>query len=152
MPLRCVPSPSSAPKSRFSRARSPSPVVKSSAPLAVCSVLVLVGVVMTIGVYGLIGLIIRLDDMGLALARSGEGVRRRLGLAMANAAPVVLKVLGPVGMVAMFAVAGGILGHLIHLEIGHWALALFADIGIGIVVGLVLVGAHHLWGKVRGKH
>lgn len=116
------------------------------------AVLVLVGAVMTIGVYGLIGLIIRLDDMGLALARSGEGVRRRLGLAMANAAPVVLKVLGPVGMVAMFAVAGGILGHLIHLEIGHWALALFADIGIGIVVGLVLVGAHHLWGKVRGKH
>lgn len=116
------------------------------------AVLALVGVVMTIGVYGLIGLIIRLDDMGLALARSGEGLRSRVGLAMANAAPRVLKVLGPVGMVAMFAVAGGILGHLIHLEIGHWALALLADIGIGIVVGLLLVGLHHLWAKVRGKH
>ena len=116
------------------------------------AVLALVGVVMTIGVYGLIGLIIRLDDMGLALARSGEGLRSRVGLAMANAAPKVLKVLGPVGMVAMFAVAGGILGHLIHLEIGHWALALLADIGIGIVVGLVLVGLHHLWAKLRGKH
>ena len=116
------------------------------------AVLALVGVVMTIGVYGLIGLIIRLDDMGLALARSGEGLRSRVGLAMANAAPKVLKVLGPVGMVAMFAVAGGILGHLIHLNIAHWALALLADIGIGIVVGLVLVGLHHLWAKVRGKH
>ena len=116
------------------------------------AVLALVGVVMTIGVYGLIGLIIRLDDMGLALARSGEGLRSRVGVAMANAAPKVLKVLGPVGMVAMFAVAGGILGHLIHLEIGHWALALLADIGIGIVVGLLLVGLHHLWAKVRGTH
>lgn len=116
------------------------------------AVLVLVGVVMTIGVYGLIGLIIRLDDMGLALARSGEGFRRRIGLLMANAAPIVLKVLGPVGMVAMFAVAGGILGHLVHLEIGHWALALLADIGIGVVVGLLLVGLHHLWAKLRGKH
>ena len=116
------------------------------------AVLALVGVVMTIGVYGLIGLIIRLDDMGLALARSGEGLRSRVGLAMANAAPKVLKVLGPVGMVAMFAVAGGILGHLIHLEIGHWALALLADIGIGIVVGLLLVGLYHLWAKLRGKH
>lgn len=116
------------------------------------AVLAVVGVVMTISVYGLIGLIIRLDDMGLALARSGGGVRSRVGLAMANAAPKVLKVLGPVGMVAMFAVAGGILGHLIHLEIGHWALALLADIGIGIVVGLLLVGLHHLWAKVRGKH
>lgn len=116
------------------------------------AVLALVGAVMTIGVYGLIGLIIRLDDMGLALARSGDGFRSRFGLAMANAAPMVLKVLGPVGMVAMFAVAGGILGHLIHLEIAHWALALLADIGIGIVVGLVLVGLHHLWAKLRGKH
>lgn len=116
------------------------------------AVLALVGVVMTIGVYGLIGLIIRLDDMGLALARSGDGFRRRLGLLMANAAPVVLKVLGPVGMVAMFAVAGGILGHLVHLEVGHWALALLADIGIGIVVGLLLVGLHHLWAKLRGQH
>ena len=116
------------------------------------AVLALVGVVMTIGVYGLIGLIIRLDDMGLALARSGEGLRSRVGLAMANAAPKVLKVLGPVGMVAMFAVAGGILGHLVHLEVGHWALAVLVDIGIGIVVGLVLVGLHHLWAKLRGKH
>lgn len=116
------------------------------------AVLALVGVVMTVGVYGLIGLIIRLDDMGLALARKGEGWRRRLGLAMANAAPVILKVLGPVGMVAMFAVAGGILGHLLHLEIGHWALALLADIAIGVVVGLLLVGLHHLWAKWRGKH
>lgn len=116
------------------------------------AVLALVGAVMTVGVYGLIGLIIRLDDMGLALARSGDGFRSRLGLAMANSAPMVLKVLGPVGMVAMFAVAGGILGHLVHLEIAHWALALLADIGIGIVVGLVLVGLHHLWAKLRGKH
>jgi hypothetical protein len=116
------------------------------------AVLVLVGAVMTIGVYGLIGLIIRLDDMGLALALSGGRIRRRLGMAMANAAPVVLKVLGPVGMVAMFAVAGGILGHLVHLEVGHWGLTLLADIGIGIVVGLVLVGLHHLWAKLRGKH
>lgn len=116
------------------------------------AVLALVGAVMTVGVYGLIGLIIRLDDMGLALARSGDGFRSRLGLAMANSAPMVLKVLGPVGMVAMFAVAGGILGHLVHPEIAHWALALLADIGIGIVVGLVLVGLHHLWAKLRGKH
>lgn len=116
------------------------------------AVLAVIGVVMTVGVYGLIGLIIRLDDMGLALARSGAGWRRRLGLALANAAPVVLKVLGPVGMVAMFAVAGGILGHLVHLEVGHWALALLADIAIGVVVGLLLVGLHHLWARLRGKH
>lgn len=111
------------------------------------AVLVLVGTLMTIGVYGLIGLIIRLDDMGLALARSASGFRQRLGIGMANAAPVILKVLGPIGMVAMFAVAGGILGHLVHLDLGHWAIGMLADIAIGIVVGLLLVGVHHLWSK-----
>lgn len=112
------------------------------------AVLVLVGIFMTVGVYGLIGLIIRLDDMGLSLARSTSGFRQRLGYGMVNAAPVILKVLGPVGMVAMFAVAGGILGHLIHFDVGHWLIGLLADIAIGMVVGLLLVGLHHLWAKL----
>lgn len=115
------------------------------------AVLVLVGALMTVGVYGLIGLIIRLDDMGLALARSSNGFRQRLGYGMANAAPVILKVLGPVGMVAMFAVAGGILGHLVHLDLGHWAIGMLADIAIGIVVGLLLVGLHHLGTRLLGR-
>lgn len=111
-------------------------------------VLVLVGILMTVGVYGLIGLIIRLDDMGLALARSTSGFRQRLGYGMAKAAPVILKALGPIGMVAMFAVAGGILGHLVHLDLGHWAIDMVANIGIGVAVGLLLVGLHHIGTKL----
>lgn len=122
------------------------------APLAYkAAVLVLVGIVMTIGVYGLIGLIIRLDDMGLALAKSASAFRRNLGLKMVKAAPVILKVLDPVGMVAMFAVAGGIVTHLLHVEYQHWSIGFGADIVVGLVIGMVLAGGHTLINRMRSK-
>lgn len=109
--------------------------------------LLLVGAGMTIGVYGLIGLLIRLDDMGLALARTGSAWKQTVGRKMANAAPRVLKVLGPVGMVAMFAVAGGIFTHMLHWSLTPWPLAMAADIALGVAVGLLLAGGHLLWSK-----
>jgi predicted DNA repair protein MutK len=112
-------------------------------------VLFAVGVLMTLGVYGLIGLIIRLDDMGLALARTGSGFKKAFGIKLANAAPVVLKVLGPIGMVAMLAVAGGILTHTAHIEYPHWTLGFLGDIAVGTLTGLLLAGTHHLWVKFR---
>lgn len=113
------------------------------------AVLALVGAAMTVGVYGLIGLLIRLDDMGLALARSAAAWKQALGRKMANAAPRILRVLGPVGMVAMFAVAGGIFTHLMHWSLSPWPVAMAADIGLGVAVGLALAGAHLLWEKLR---
>lgn len=107
-------------------------------------VLGLVGLVMTIGVYGLIGLIIRLDDMGFALARSEGPFLKRLGRKMVTAAPVVLRVLEPIGMVAMFAVAGGIFLHAAHWSLGHWTVELLGSIVAGVLVGGILVAGHHL--------
>lgn len=122
------------------------------APLAYkAAVLALVSIVMTIGVYGLIGLIIRLDDMGLALAKSTSSFRRALGRKMVVAAPAILKLLDPVGMVAMFAVAGGIVSHMAHVEFQHWALGIVADILVGLVIGLVLAGTHTLIRHMRNK-
>lgn len=112
------------------------------------AILALVGIVMTVGVYGLIGFIIRLDDMGLALSKAGTPWKQRLGLAMVNAAPKILKVLGPIGMTAMFLVAGGILTHLVHWEGPHWALALLAEIGLGMVTGFLLLGLVHVKTKL----
>ena len=114
------------------------------------SVLLLVGIIMTVGVYGIIALIIRLDDMGLALARSPKRVWQRLGRGMVSAAPRILQMLDPLGMAAMFAVAGGIFTHQLHLEFSHWAVALAVDCGVGVAVGMVLLGARHLIARVRG--
>lgn len=115
------------------------------------AVLALVGLLMTVVVYGVIALIIRLDDMGLALARSSKPMNQKLGRALVNAAPLVLRVLGPIGMVAMFAVAGGILMHtLAHIEYPHWALGLGFDILVGVVTGMAMALTHNAWLKMRG--
>ncbi|BEH99759.1 DUF808 domain-containing protein [Edwardsiella ictaluri] len=76
-------------------------------------VLVLCGIalVMTLGVYGLVGLIVKLDDAGLWLrARSGI-LARSLGRALLNAAPWLMRLLSVVGTAAMFMVGGGIVVH-----------------------------------------
>lgn len=113
-------------------------------------VLAAVGLLMTVGVYGLIALLIRLDDMGLALTKSVKPWRRTLGRKMVNAAPVIIGALGPIGMVAMFAVAGGILTHAAGAHYPNWLLGTVADISLGVAVGALLAGIGH-WIAARSK-
>ena len=90
-------------------------------------VVVLAGIalLMTAGVYGIVAGIVKLDDVGLYLSRlEGEGarLRRALGRLILRAAPYLMKGLSVVGMLAMFLVGGGIIGHNIpalhHLSEG----------------------------------
>ncbi|HHQ9823439.1 TPA: DUF808 domain-containing protein [Pseudomonas aeruginosa] len=76
-------------------------------------VLVLVGIalVMTIGVYGLVAGIVKLDDAGLYLSKRDSGFAQGLGGAILRTAPYLMKGLSVVGMAAMFMVGGGILTH-----------------------------------------
>ena len=67
-----------------------------------------------------------------------------MGTKLVAAAPVVLRILGPLGLVAMLAVAGGILSHAMHWTIDPWPLALVSDIAIGLAAGLTLLAGHHL--------
>ncbi len=89
----------------------------SKAPFATkAAALVLVALVMTAGIYGLIGLIVKADDIGLHLSRKrGRGAagdaQRALGRALLDAMPHFMKGLSAVGTAAMFTVGGGILVH-----------------------------------------
>ncbi len=84
----------------------------AGAPLAQqVSVLAIVAVVMTIGVYGLVAGIVKLDDAGLHMTRHGGPVTRRLGAGILRSAPWLMKTLSVVGTAAMFMVGGGILVH-----------------------------------------
>jgi predicted DNA repair protein MutK len=112
-------------------------------------VLAAVGLLMTVGVYGLIALLIRLDDMGLALVKSAKPWRRTLGRKMVAAAPVIIGALGPVGMVAMFAVAGGILTHAAGAHYPYWLLGTVADICVGVALGALLAGLGHWLAQLR---
>ena len=78
-----------------------------------------IAIVMTIGVYGLVAGIVKLDDAGLYLSqRPGETLwarfKRRYGMMLLNSAPYLMKTLSVVGTIAMFMVGGGILTHGWH--------------------------------------
>lgn len=73
--------------------------------------LAIVGIGITVGVYGVVGLIVKLDDIGLALARRTSPAVQAIGRALVKAMPVLMSVLSVVGTAAMLWVGGGILLH-----------------------------------------
>lgn len=104
-------------------------------------VLSLIAVLMTIGVYGIVALIVKLDDIGLWLMqRPGQGVlpqsTRKFGSGLVQVVPSLMRLLSVLGTAAMFLVGGGILAHGIHplhalvAQLPHWSLLLNAAIGM----------------------
>jgi predicted DNA repair protein MutK len=120
------------------------------------AVLAGVAIVMTVGVYGLVAGIVKIDDLGLYLSRlplqpQGSRWKQTLGLWLVDAAPWLMKTLSVLGTAAMFLVGGGILSHGLPF-VHHAALAVTEGFAAGMgsagallapVVGLsldVLVG------------
>jgi uncharacterized protein len=136
------------------------------------AVLVGISVVMTLGVYGLVAAIVKLDDVGLYLTRAqgvGAGVRRSVGAGLLVFAPWLMKALSVVGTAAMFMVGGGILVHgwpwLHHAVQGLEAsAAMLPTVGgllgalstalagalVGVAAGAVAVALVTGVGKLRG--
>ncbi len=83
-----------------------------SAPF-MTQVAVLIGIaaLMTVGVYGIVAGIVKLDDLGLYLVRTGKGLLKTIGNGILAFAPRLMKTLSVVGTAAMFMVGGGILLH-----------------------------------------
>jgi predicted DNA repair protein MutK len=103
------------------------------------AVLALVGLVITIGVYGVVAVIVKADDVGAAMVRRGIGA----GALLVRGMPVVLKVLSVVGTAAMIWVGGGIILHGME-EFGlGWLPHLFHDIAAG--AGRAMGGATVEW-------
>jgi len=115
-------------------------------------VLYLVSVVMTVGVYGLVAGLVKLDDFGEYLALKG-GPRAGLGRFIVAAAPKLLHAISTVGMIAMLLVGGSILlhgfppvaawvHHLVELLPGalHGVATMLGDFLVGLVAGFLLIG------------
>ena len=104
------------------------------------AVLVAIALVMTVGVYGLVAGIVKLDDAGLYLSRRANGALRAVGRVLLAGAPMLMKALSVLGTIAMFMVGGGILMHgvpaLHHLVDGAAAAAAGVP-GIGAVLHAV---------------
>jgi predicted DNA repair protein MutK len=111
-------------------------------------VLVGIALIMTVGVYGLVAGIVKLDDLGMWLARKGSAAAQAVGRGILRAAPWLMKALSIAGTAAMFLVGGSILLH----GIGPLAHAIedgLHPLGgmVGIVVGML---ADALVGIVAG--
>jgi hypothetical protein len=131
-------------------------------------ILVAVALAITAGVYGAVAVIVKMDDVGLNLARTREGGLAAFGRGLVRAMPIVLSVLSKVGIAAMLWVGGHILlvgldelgVHFLydwvhHLEedvhhalggvgsVGGWLVNTGASAILGVVVGAIIVAVLH---------
>jgi predicted DNA repair protein MutK len=131
--------------------------VQSSSWMTQLTVLSAIALVMTVGVYGVVAAIVKIDDAGLYLSRrpadaTAADSLRMLGKLLLQAAPWLMKALSVVGTAAMFLVGGGILLHglpFLHRVNDLLPVPLLPDLLIGVVAGaLVLVGVK-AWQRLR---
>ncbi|MDA7898981.1 DUF808 domain-containing protein [Pirellulales bacterium] len=127
--------------------------VVASEPLSTkAGVLVTISVLMTVGVYGLVAAIIKLDDFGVLLVRQSYSVSRAIGHTIIRITPWIMRFLAIAGTVAMFLVGGGIVLHNIspiHHAVDHWIhqttpeaitiLMTLANGLCGIITGLIIL-------------
>ncbi|MBL1222864.1 DUF808 domain-containing protein [Chryseobacterium sp. L7] len=108
----------------------------------------LVAFIATVGVYGIVALIVRMDDAGFKLIKKSndKGFFGMLGHFLVKALPVVIKALGVIGTIALIMVAGGIFAHRIeflHHVLPSWSsnemLTILKEIILGLIGGLFAV-------------
>ena len=126
-------------------------------------VLSIIAVAITVGVYGLVAGIVKMDDLGLYLMKQTSNVKQKIGEFLLSAAPKLMKFLSIAGTLAMFLVGGGILVHgidFLHHEVEDLAhlTGIFESITtmllnalVGLVVGVIVVAIITIIGKARGN-
>ncbi len=145
-------------------------------PLGIqAAALVIVGVLLTVGVYGAVALIVKMDDIGLHLSRGTSRGLRGFGRGLVKAMPWTMEALTLIGTAAMLWVGGGIIVHGLekfHLTpvpvwvegLSHWAgqapvvggltawLAFaLGSAAVGLTIGGALAGIMHLWHHQKGE-
>jgi predicted DNA repair protein MutK len=127
------------------------------------AVLVGIALLMTVGVYGLVAAIVKLDDLGLYLTQRASALARSVGRGIVAAAPWLMKGLSVAGTAAMFLVGGSILAHGVP-ALGHAIEAMVHDLGalgsvllmlaealVGIAAGALVLGAVLLARRLAGR-
>lgn len=103
-----------------------------------------VAILATVGVYGIVALIVRMDDLGFRLIKGAreKGIGNWFGVLLVKALPVLIKILAVVGTAALILVSGGIFAH--NIPFLHGLLpslpAIITELGLGAMAGLIMVG------------
>ena len=132
-------------------------------------VLAIVAVVITLGVYGTVALIVKMDDVGLHLSQRASALARAVGHGLVRSMPVLLRALSIIGTAAMLWVGGGIFSHgleefglgvvphTVHAiavaagaavpgaqAVVQWVVEALGSAVVGLIVGAIIVIAFHL--------
>ncbi|PBN42620.1 DUF808 domain-containing protein [Sphingobium sp. D43FB] len=135
-------------------------------------VLVVVAIGITAGVYGVVGLIVKMDDIGLHLAQRASYVTRAIGRGLVKAMPILMKILSVVGTAAMLWVGGGLIVHGLHEyhldlipdmihhlaqgaaqalpaigPVADWVVNAIGAGIVGLIIGAIIVAVLHLFKK-----
>ena len=117
----------------------------------------LIAILATIGVYGLVDLLVRMDAVGYFLIESAQrmqgGIKRMVtsgGSLLVASLPKIIRALGVIGSVAMLLAGGGMFTHNIHtlLDALVFLPAFIANLLVGVAVGSILLGMHQLVKRV----
>ncbi|APY09983.1 hypothetical protein BWZ22_01415 [Seonamhaeicola sp. S2-3] len=125
-------------------------------------VVTIVCIIATIGVYGIVALIVRMDDFGYRLVKFGKrekSVSKFIGNFLIRALPIVIKSLSVIGTIALILVAGGIFNHNVdfihHLVAGMSIPTMLIEFVIGLIVGFIALvvfkAIKFLIAKVKGQ-
>ncbi len=115
-------------------------------------VVTLIAILATVGVYGVVALIVRMDDLGFQLIKESENkYGRYLGKALVAGLPWVIRILTLVGTIALLLVSGGIFKHNIPWlhHLAEIIPSIAADMILGIIVGVLAVAAMKLFTKLK---
>jgi hypothetical protein len=120
-------------------------------------VVTIIAFIATVGVYGIVAGIVRMDDLGIILSAKKSATSKFIGNFLIRALPLVIKGLAFVGTIALVLVAGGIFVHEIE-QVHHLVEGLPAIVGEflaglvgGIIAFLIVKGSMMIWAKVKGK-
>jgi hypothetical protein len=140
-------------------------------------ILAVVGIAITVAVYGTVGLIVKMDDIGLHLSTKASALAKATGRLLLRAMPVLLVLLATIGTAAMLWVGGGIILHgleelgvhgpanLVHAAqhaveaatgplggLLGWLTGAVLSAVVGVILGAIVAAGVHAVAKARGKH
>ncbi|MEA2072449.1 MAG: DUF808 domain-containing protein [Campylobacterota bacterium] len=129
-------------------------VLEQTLPIQIIAVTV-VAVLATIGVYGVVALLVRMDDFGFKLieiANNEKSLLNAIGELLVSSLPKVIRVLTFVVTLAMLLVAGGIFSHNLHQlhDFLHFLPSLLGDLLVGLFVGMLALVVQKLYLKIKG--
>jgi predicted DNA repair protein MutK len=124
-----------------------STVATQTLPIQI-TVVSFIAILATVGVYGIVALIVRMDDFGYILIQKG---RVKIGQMLVSALPKVIRSLAVIGTIAMVLVAGGIFLHNIHElhDIFHSMPSIVAELLIGLWVGVIALIVMKIFSEIK---